>query len=99
MNAAKKRLCRGRFAFVFLGTMKIGIDASLAIGERAGVGFYTSSLIEALASIDKHNQYVLYPFFYHIFDPRFKQLKAPASNFSVRFKQLPETWVRYLWFR
>jgi glycosyltransferase involved in cell wall biosynthesis len=79
--------------------MKIGIDASLVVGEKAGVGFYTACLIDALAATDEHNQYILYPFFYHIFDPRFKELTAPASNFSVRFKGLPERWVRYLWFR
>ena len=79
--------------------MKIGIDASLVVGEKAGVGFYTASLIEALAAIDTNNQYVLYPFFYYIFHPEFKQFAAPpASNFSVRFRHWPEWWVRYLWF-
>lgn len=79
--------------------MKIGIDASLVVGERAGVGFYTACLIEALAALDRRNKYVLYPFFYHVFDPRFKELKKPASNFAVRFSRLPEKWVRCLWFR
>ena len=78
--------------------MKIGIDASLVVGEKAGVGWCTANLIEALARVDHHNQYRLYPFFYHIFDPRFKELKAPADNFSVRFKALPEAWIRHLWF-
>jgi glycosyltransferase involved in cell wall biosynthesis len=79
--------------------MRIGIDASLVVGERAGVGFYTASLIDALAALDRRNEYVLYPFFYYIFDPRFKELKSPAPNFSVRFNSVPERWVRYLWFR
>ncbi len=79
--------------------MKIGIDASLVVGEKAGVGFYTACLLEALAALDQVNDYVLYPFFYHVFDPRFKELKPPASNFSVRFSRLPEKWTRYLWFR
>lgn len=79
--------------------MKIGIDASLVVGEKAGVGFYTACLIEALAALDPVNDYVLYPFFYHVFDPRFKELKPPASNFSVRFSRLPEKSIRYLWFR
>ena len=43
--------------------MKIGIDASAVVGEKSGVGWYTTSLIEALATVDHHNQYVLYPFF------------------------------------
>ena len=78
--------------------MKIGIDASLVVGEKAGVGWSTANLIEALARVDHRNQYSLYPFFYHIFDPRFKELVAPARNFSVRFKALPEAWIRHLWF-
>ncbi len=78
--------------------MKIGIDASLVVGEKAGVGWSTANLIEALARVDHHNQYSLYPFFYYIFDPRFKELEAPAKNFSVRFKALPEAWIRHLWF-
>ncbi len=79
--------------------MRIGIDASLVVGERAGVGFYTASLIEALAKADSRNQYILYPFFYHIFDPRYKELTAPGPNFSVRFHGLPERLTRYLWYR
>jgi len=78
--------------------MKIGIDASLVVGEKAGVGWATANLIEALARVDQKNQYSLYPFFYYIFDPRFKELVAPAKNFSVRFKALPEAWIRHLWF-
>ena len=78
--------------------MRIGIDASLVVGNRAGVGWYTASLIEALAEVDHQNKYVLYPFFYHIFDPRFKELVAPSKSFSIRFTALPEDWIRYLWF-
>ena len=79
--------------------MKIGIDASAVVGEKSGVGWYTTSLIEALATVDHHNQYVLYPFFYHVFDPRFKKLVAPTRSFSVRFTALPEALIRFLWFR
>ena len=78
--------------------MKIGIDASLVVGEKAGVGWATANLIEALATVDQKNQYSLYPFFYYIFDPRFKELVAPAENFSIRFQALSEAWIRYLWF-
>ena len=40
--------------------MKIGIDIRSAIGQKSGVGYYTKSLVEALASIDDGNQYFLY---------------------------------------
>jgi len=42
--------------------MKIGIDASLVVGEKAGVGWSTANLIEALARVDHHNQHSLIPF-------------------------------------
>jgi glycosyltransferase involved in cell wall biosynthesis len=79
--------------------MKIGIDASLNVGEKAGVGSYTASLIEGLAAVDSRNKYVLYPFFYYIFDPDFKSLRPPAANFSVHFQALPDRWIRFLWNR
>jgi len=60
--------------------MKIGIDASLVVGEKAGVGWCTANLIEALAQVDHQNQYTLYPFFYYIFDPHFKELVATHSH-------------------
>lgn len=77
--------------------MKIGIDASLAVGEKAGVGSYTASLIEALAAVDTSNRYVLFPFFYYMFDPGYKNLQPPAANFTVRFQSVPDRWVRFLW--
>ena len=49
--------------------MKIGIDASLVVGEKAGVGWATANLIEALATVDQKNQYSLYLSLIHISEP------------------------------
>ncbi len=39
---------------------KIGIDARFAVHNRRGIGHYTLKLIQNLAEIDNHNEYVLY---------------------------------------
>jgi glycosyltransferase involved in cell wall biosynthesis len=78
--------------------MKIGIDISLTIGEKAGVGYYSANLVDSLAKIDKNNQYLLYPFFYHIYHPDFKTAIAPPqSNFHLRFDKLPKKLIDQLW--
>jgi glycosyltransferase involved in cell wall biosynthesis len=38
----------------------IGIDTRFALNNRRGIGNYTLNLIQALAEIDKENQYILY---------------------------------------
>lgn len=40
--------------------MKIGIDINSAIGKKAGIGYYTESLVKALSKIDQQNEYFLY---------------------------------------
>lgn len=78
--------------------MKIGIDISLTIGEKAGVGYYTANLIDALAKIDKTNQYLLYPFFYHIYHPDFKTAVAPSQkNFHLHHEKIPKKIIDRLW--
>ena len=68
--------------------MKIGIDISLTVGEKAGVGNYAANLVDALAKIDRTNQYCLYPFFYHIYHPDFKTAVAPSQkNFHLYGEQ------------
>ena len=78
--------------------MKIGIDISLTVGEKAGVGYYTVNLVDALAKIDRTNQYLLYPFFYHIYHPDFKTALAPSQkNFNLRFKKIPQKIIDLFW--
>jgi glycosyltransferase involved in cell wall biosynthesis len=78
--------------------MKIGIDISLTIGEKAGVGYYTANLVDALAKIDRINQYMLYPFFYHIYHPEFKTAVTPSQkNFHLHSEKMPEKIIYRLW--
>ena len=78
--------------------MKIGIDISLTIGEKAGVGYYTANLVEALAKIDKTNQYLLYPFFYYIYHADFKTAVAPhQKNFHLHHEKIPKKIIDLLW--
>lgn len=78
--------------------MKIGIDISLTVGEKAGVGYYSANLVEALAKIDKKNQYLLYPFFYHIYHPSFKNAVVPSQgNFHLHMKKIPKKMIDRLW--
>ena len=39
--------------------MKIAIEASWAMGQPSGVGYYVINLLEALACLDKENEYFL----------------------------------------
>ncbi len=40
--------------------MNIGIDIKSAVGNKAGIGYYTKSLVQALSAIDKENNYFLF---------------------------------------
>ncbi len=43
--------------------MKIGFDISQTGKEKAGCGYLADSLIKEIASLDKNNEYILYPTF------------------------------------
>jgi len=65
--------------------MKIGIDCSNVPGPRTGVGEYTYQLVCALSRIDQINSYMLYPFFYHLINPGYKDVELPTTgNFRVQ---------------
>jgi glycosyltransferase involved in cell wall biosynthesis len=62
-------------------SVKIGIDISLAVGEKAGVGHYSWELVKALCELDHKNEYILFPIFYFHRHPKFKSLPAfPQTN-------------------
>jgi glycosyltransferase involved in cell wall biosynthesis len=78
--------------------LRIGIDCSLAPGERAGVGQYSFNLAWALSRIDAENEYRLYPVFYHIFHPSYRDAGLPDSgNFRVAYRGVPERLLRLMW--
>ena len=41
-------------------SLRIGIDYTAAVRQRAGIGRYTRGLVQALARLDRENQYVLF---------------------------------------
>ena len=43
--------------------MKIGFDTSQTGNNKAGCGYFADSLIQALAGMDRQNEYILYPYF------------------------------------
>jgi glycosyltransferase involved in cell wall biosynthesis len=78
--------------------MKIGIDISLTIGEKAGVGYYAANLVDSLAKIDRTNQYLLYPFFYYIYHPDFKTAVRPSEkNFHLHCEKIPKKIIDLVW--
>ena len=80
--------------------MKIGIDISETTGERTGIGYYSTHLVEALADIDKDNRYTLYPVFYDNFPPTYRSARCPEqANFALFAKMLPPKLLTYLWHR
>jgi len=76
--------------------MRIGIDFTSAVRERAGIGRYARELIRALARLDHTHRYVL-------FVPRdaYPDLMPFdwAPNFSIRRAPLTERYLAALWHR
>jgi glycosyltransferase involved in cell wall biosynthesis len=78
--------------------MRIGIDISLTIGEKAGIGNYCHNLVRSLGTIDHKNKYLLFPFYYYIFHPDFKKTERPShKNFRVNLHWLSKKIIEYLW--
>lgn len=78
--------------------MRIGIDISLTVGEKAGVGNYCHNLVRSLGTIDHKNKYLLFPFYYYIFHPDFKKTDcAPHKNFRLNLHWLSKKIIDYLW--
>jgi glycosyltransferase involved in cell wall biosynthesis len=73
--------------------VRVAIDYTPAVRQSAGIGRYTRGLVEALAHLDRENEYIL-----------FTAGRAPAhrewpSNFSVRSSRIPARWLTVGWHR
>lgn len=78
--------------------MKIGIDTSETTGEKTGVGYYTTHLVEALASIDSVNEYTLYPVFFDNFPPTYSKATCPSQdNFALFGRNISRRKLTHLW--
>ena len=81
--------------------MNIGIDVNCLIFEKAGIGRYTSSLLESLLKIDKKNHYFLYASFVRkkaerraIIENLIRKVKA--KNVTFRPISLPAAWCEMI---
>jgi glycosyltransferase involved in cell wall biosynthesis len=75
--------------------MRIGIDYTAAVRQRAGIGRYTRNLIRALAEIDAERQYTLFVAGGHGDD----ELAFWPANFRVKSIPLSDRWLHVLWQR
>lgn len=75
--------------------MRIGIDFTSAIQQRAGIGRYTRELVRALADLDDVNDYVLLQASRGAKEP----IGAWSDNFHVRSLPLTDHWLAILWHR
>jgi len=81
--------------------MKIAIDASRAVNEKAGIGRYSKEIIKNLLKIDKKNKYVLFFSYFRACKEKeqyIESLKAcHPARVKVKFLKIPgslkeETW-------
>jgi glycosyltransferase involved in cell wall biosynthesis len=76
--------------------MRITIDYTPAVHQRAGIGRYTRGLIRALGRLDTNNQYKL------LVLGRAGAHYVPtglAANFRLRFAPISDRWATILWYR
>jgi glycosyltransferase involved in cell wall biosynthesis len=76
--------------------MRIAIDYSAAVNQRAGVGRLVRNQVLALADVDRANDYTL---FYARPNDGAVGLFPPADNFARREVRLRERWLAVLWHR
>ncbi|MGB8657586.1 MAG: glycosyltransferase family 1 protein [Candidatus Zixiibacteriota bacterium] len=75
--------------------MRIGIDASPILKQRAGVGSYVYHLIDQLSLLDRENQYVL--FYCHHSDVKDRIMKPENPNFESKTVRFPTKIMKMLW--
>lgn len=73
--------------------MRIGIDYTAAVHQRAGIGRYARGLVRALAQLDRENEYLL------LVAGRPKEEGTFPPNFKPRYLPLSPHWATILWQR
>ncbi|MEA3459784.1 MAG: glycosyltransferase family 1 protein [Chloroflexota bacterium] len=80
--------------------MRIGIDCTAAVHQRAGIGRYTRELVEALARLDRRNQYVLFVAGKPVpGSPALGLSQVLENNFRLRSVPLSDRVLAILWHR
>jgi len=73
--------------------MRIAIDYTPALRQGAGIGRYTRGLVDALAGLDRQNEYTLF-----CAGQKPERTDWPA-NFNVQASNLPAQWLTVGWHR
>jgi glycosyltransferase involved in cell wall biosynthesis len=76
--------------------LRIGIDYTSAVRQRAGIGRYTRNLVRAIAELDRGTEYRL---FVAGGWGEGDGLGALPVNFQVRSIALPDRWLNIIWQR
>lgn len=78
--------------------MKIAIDASRAINEKAGIGRYTLQLVKKMIAIDKKNDYLLLFTYFRKNPEKEKIIKSfERPNVKIVKLRLPGGWKEKIW--
>lgn len=80
-------------------SLRIGIDYTSAVRQRAGIGRYTRHLIRALAELDADNLYTLFVAGGATSDRTDRDLTAWAPNYRIRSVPISDRWLNILWQR
>lgn len=80
-------------------SLRIGIDYTSAVRQRAGIGRYTRNLIWALAELDSDNLYTLFVAGGTRRDRVDKDLTAWPANYRIRSVPISDRWLNILWQR
>lgn len=78
--------------------MRIGIDVAMTADSKTGLPSYTRSLVEALARVDRRNEYWLYRITWHSFPPNYEDAVLPdAPNFHAVCARVPRRRLEHRW--
>jgi glycosyltransferase involved in cell wall biosynthesis len=77
--------------------MRIGIDCTAALRQGGGIGRYTGGLVQALARLDRQNEYILFV----AGRPTGPLLELPSTypNFHLRATPLSDRFFNVIWQR
>lgn len=81
--------------------MRIGMDYTPAVQQRAGIGRYTRCLVDALAELDRENEYVLFAGVGGMQETKFLHRASwiMHPNFHLRSIPLSDRWLAIIWHR
>ncbi|MBN1177582.1 MAG: glycosyltransferase family 4 protein [Anaerolineae bacterium] len=87
--------------------MRIGIDVTAAVRQRAGIGRYTRELVRAVLTLPSDDFYTLFAATGKLGDGNCELLSAlgisqfavPNSQFAIRTVPLSDEWLARLWHR